>query len=178
MIKGGSFYNKGFTYNGSMRVAAKILNTDYLWNKLRVTGGAYGGFASVSILGNVLFSSYRDPNLTETLNVYDQSSEFFRSLKLNERELKRYIIGTMGDYDAPISVSNKGKISNLYYFQEIEHKDLQKIREEILDTKIEDLNNFAQIIDSVINENIYCVIGSEEKLEANKVLFKKIIKIS
>lgn len=178
VIKGGSFYNKGFTYNGSMRVAAKILNTDYLWNKLRVTGGAYGGFASVSILGNVLFSSYRDPNLTETLNVYDQSSEFFRSLKLNERELKRYIIGTMGDYDAPISVSNKGKISNLYYFQEIEHKDLQKIREEILDTKIEDLNNFAQIIDSVINENIYCVIGSEEKLEANKELFKKILKIS
>jgi len=177
VIKGGSFYNKGFKYNGTMRVAAKILNTDYLWNKLRVTGGAYGGFASVSILGTLLFSSYRDPNLLETLNVYDQSSDFFRNLKLSERELKRYIIGTMGDYDGPISVSNKGKISNLYYFQEIEQEDLQKIRNEILDTKLTDLNNFADIIDSVATENIYCVIGSEEKLEANKKLFKKIIKI-
>lgn len=178
VIKGGSFYKKGFQYNGSMKVAAKILNTDYLWNKLRVTGGAYGGFASVSVLGNIIFSSYRDPNLTETLNVYDESSEFFKNLKLNERELKRYIIGTMGDFDAPVSVSNKGKLSNLYYFQEIEQKDLQKIRSEILATKVADLNNFAKVIEAVVNEDIFCVIGGEDKLESNKEIFKKILKIN
>ncbi len=178
VIKGGSFYDKGFSYKGSMRVAGKILNTDYLWNKLRVTGGAYGGFASISIIGNLIFSSYRDPNLEETLNVYDQAGEFFRNLKLAERDLKRFIIGTIGDYDAPMSVSNKGKVSNLYYFQEVKQEDLQKIREEILDTKLSDLNRFAEVIEATTTENIHCVIGSEEKLEDNKKLFKKIIKIS
>ncbi len=178
VIKGGSFYDKGYSYNGSMKVAAKILNTDYLWNKLRVLGGAYGGFASISILGNIFFSSYRDPNLTETLSVYDNSGNFFRNLKLSERDLKKFIIGTMGDHDAPMSVSNKGRISNLYYFQEIKPRDLQKIREEILDTTLQELRDFASIIDEVTKDNIFCVIGSEEKIKENKELFKKIIKIN
>lgn len=177
VIKGGSFYKKGYSYDGSMRVAAKILNTDYLWNKLRVLGGAYGGGASVSILGNIIFSSYRDPNLVETLSVYDKSGEFFRNLNLNDRELKKFIIGTIGDYDAPMSVSTKGRISNLYHFQQIKQKDLQKIRDGILDTTISHLNKFANIIEEVTKQNIYCVIGNEEKLEENKELFKKIIKI-
>jgi Zn-dependent M16 (insulinase) family peptidase len=138
-----------------MRVAAKIINTDYLWNKLRVTGGAYGGFASISLMGNIIFSSYRDPNLTETLDVYDKSGDFFRSLNLSERDLTRFIIGTIGDYDAPMSVSSKSRVSNVYYFQNITQKDLQKIREEILAAKMEDLNSFADTLDAVNEQNIY-----------------------
>ena len=178
VIKGGNFNNKGHSYNGSMRVAAKILNTDYLWNKLRVTGGAYGGFASVSLMGNIVFSSYRDPNITETLDAYDKSGDFFRSLNLSERDLSRFIIGTIGDYDAPMSVSSKSRISNVYYFQRITQKDLQKIREEILAAKMEDLNSFGDTLDAVTKQNIYCVIGNEESLAANDNLFKKIIKIN
>lgn len=178
VIKGGSYYEKGYSYKGSMKVAAKILNTDYLWNKLRVLGGAYGGFASISILGNILFSSYRDPNLTETLSVYDNSGEFFRNLKLNKRDLTKFIIGTIGDHDSPMSVSSKGRLSNLYYFQEISQSYLQKIREEILDTTLTDLHNVAPIIDAVTGDNIYCIIGNEEKINENKEIFKKIIKIN
>lgn len=177
VIKGGNFKNKGFDYKGSMRVAAKILNTDYLWNKLRVQGGAYGGFASISLAGNFIMSSYRDPNLSETLDVYDASGQFFRDLDLDKKELSKFITGTIGDYDTPLSVRARGRLSNMYYFQEIPYEELQVIREEILDTKIEDLRSFAQLADAITEDDIYCVIGSEEKVQAEKNLFKKILKL-
>jgi Zn-dependent M16 (insulinase) family peptidase len=97
---------------------------------------------------------------------------------LSERDLTRFIIGTIGDYDAPMSVSSKSRVSNVYYFQNITQKDLQKIREEILAAKMEDLNSFADTLDAVNEQNIYCVIGNEESLADNSELFKKIIKIN
>lgn len=177
VIKGGNFKNKGFDYKGSMRVAAKILNTDYLWNKLRVQGGAYGGFASISLAGNLIMSSYRDPNLSETLDVYDASGQYFRDLNLDQKELSKFITGTIGDYDTPLSLRARGRLSNMYHFQEIPYEELQAIREEILDTSLEDLRSFAQLCDAVTEDDIYCVIGGEEKVQEEKNLFKKILKL-
>lgn len=177
VIKGGNYKSKGFDYRGSMRVAAKILNTDYLWNQLRVVGGAYGGFASLSLAGNFIMSSYRDPNLSETLDVYDKAGDYFRQLDLDKKELDKYITGTIGDYDTPLSVRARGRLSNMYHFQEIPFEELQKIREEILDTSLEELKEFADLADAINQDDIYCVIGSEDRVKEEKNLFKKILKL-
>ena len=111
----GSFSEEGLNYNGSMNVLKNILSNEYLWNNIRVKGGAYGCMCGFAPSGNAFFTSYRDPNLEQTYAVYDRAADYVASLELDERELTKYIIGAIGAVDTPMTASMKGARSLAAY---------------------------------------------------------------
>jgi hypothetical protein len=174
VVKAGSFKNAGYIYNGSMRVLENILSSNYLWQKLRIKGGAYGGAMSFTN-EEVLFYSYRDPNLKETLNTFNETVNFLENFKADEKEMANYIIGTIGNMDSLTSPQLKGVIGDNMYFKGITQEDIQKERDEVLATTEEDIRNYARLIENVIKQNFYCVVGGETKVNENKGLFNRII---
>ncbi|MFT5873739.1 MAG: Zn-dependent M16 (insulinase) family peptidase [Clostridium sp.] len=174
VVKGGSFKKAGYTYNGCMKVVENVLNSDYLWKELRVKGGAYGG-AMRFTKDEVLFYSYRDPNLKETLDTFGGAVDFLRNFKANDKEMTNFIIGTIGNIDSLTGPYNKGVIGDNMYFTNTTQDDIQKLRDEVLSTTSEDIRNFAQVLEAVIKQNLHCVVGSESKVNENKNLFDRII---
>lgn len=174
VVKGGSFKKAGYTYNGCMKVVENILNSDYLWKELRVKGGAYGGAMSFT-KNEVLFYSYRDPNLKETLNTFDGAVNFLKNFKANDKEMTNFIIGTIGNIDSLTGPYIKGVIGDNMYFTNTTQDDIQKLRDEVLSTTAGDIRNFAEVLEAVIKQNLHCVVGSESKVNENKDLFDRII---
>ena len=174
VVKAGSFKSAGYNYNGCMKVVENILNSDYLWKELRVKSGAYGGAMSVT-KDEVLFYSYRDPNLKETLNTFDESVKFLRNFKVSEKEMTNYIIGTIGSMDSLTGPYQKGVIGDNMYFSGTTQDDIQNIRDEVLSTTAEDIRKFADVLEAVVKQNLHCVVGSETKINENKDLFDRIM---
>jgi Zn-dependent M16 (insulinase) family peptidase len=175
--KAYNFIKLGYKYTGSMQVLRTIVRFDYLWNRVRVQGGAYGCSASFTRGGNSYFTSYRDPNLSETLKAYDETEKYLKQFNADEREMTKYIIGTISEVDAPLTPSMKGQRSDFNYFSGISGQDLQKERDEILSTKVDDIRNFAQLVADVMKQNYICVLGNEETIKQNKSIFKDIVKV-
>ena len=162
----------GYTYSGAQLVLKGILSMDYLWNRVRVQGGAYGAFFSIGRSGDLYFGSYRDPKLKKTFEAYAGTVDYIRNLDLSQRELEKYIIGTISSKDVPLSTSVKGEIADNFYFSGITPEDLQRERNEILETTVEQLQSFAGMIEAVLEKNVLCVLGSEEAIKENEELFK------
>ena len=167
----------GYKYTGSLQVLKTIIGFDYLWNKVRVQGGAYGAFASFQWGGNTVFTSYRDPNLLETLDAYDKAGNFVQNFNADIREMTKYIIGTVSELDSPLTPAMKGTVADEYYIRHIKQEDIQREREEILNTKVVDIKGLAPMISDAMKQNYFCVLGSEEKIKANKDTFGSIINI-
>lgn len=168
------FTKLGYDYSGKMKVLNNILNNDYLWQEVRVKGGAYGGMFDIAPTGRLVFLSYRDPNLKETLNVFDKAPDYLRNFKANDKDMTNHIIGTIGNIDAPLDPNQKGSIADMYYISNITDEDLQKERDEILNTKSEDIVSYTDMIEKAMKENYYCVVGSESKINENKDLFNSV----
>ncbi|NLK26811.1 MAG: insulinase family protein [Clostridiales bacterium] len=169
----GNFMKAGFDYHGSLRVLKTILSYDYLWNNVRVKGGAYGcmcGFSGVD--GDAYFTSYRDPNLYETNHIYEQVVDYIKNFTADERDITKYIIGTFSSLDTPLTPMNKGKRSLSMYLAGITEADLQREREEILSVTEEDIRSLHRLVKAVLDAGYICVIGNESKIEQNKELFK------
>lgn len=175
VAKGANFRRQGFEYHGSLKVLETILRYDYLWNRIRVQGGAYGGFAQFERTGNMVFGSYRDPNLKESLTVYDETATFLRSFDVSDREMTKYIIGTMSQLDSPLTPQMKGERATMYYIRNISQNDIQQERNEIVATKRETIQNIADMIDHAMKQNYICVMGGEQKIKANKELFGRLV---
>lgn len=161
-------------YNGSYLVLKSILSLDYLWNKVRVMGGAYGGFASFARNGNLFFVSYRDPNLTNTINIYDETYKYIENFAASELEMTKYIIGTISELDTPLTPSIIGDKVTVHYIKNIKHEDLVKEREEILNTNSDKIRSIAKVVKKAMEENNLCVVGNENTIESNKDLFEKV----
>lgn len=177
VAKAFNFRDLGYSYTGTLQVLKTIVGFDYLWNKVRVQGGAYGAFSSFQWGGNTVFTSYRDPNLAETLEAYTKSSEFVQSFDADNREMTKYIIGTVSELDSPLTPSLKGIVADEYYIRNITHEAVQKERDEILSTDKEAIRKLASVITEGMKQNYFCVLGSEEKIKANKDLFGSVINI-
>jgi Zn-dependent M16 (insulinase) family peptidase len=177
VAKAFNFKEAEFDYTGSLQVLKTIVGFDYLWNKVRVQGGAYGCFANFQWGGNTVFSSYRDPNIAETLDTYNKTGEFVQSFDADAREMTKYIIGTISELDSPLTPSMKGFIADEYYIRNISHALVQKERDEILKTNKEDIRKLSSIISEGMKKNYFCVLGNEEKIKANKDIFGSIINI-
>jgi len=177
VAKGANFRKFGYSYHGSMKVLETILRYDYLWNKIRVQGGAYGAFAQFRRNGNMVFGSYRDPNLSETIDVYNQTPDYLRNFTVTEREMTKYIIGTMSQVDTPLTPQMKGEVAAECYIRNITQAIIQQERDEILATRQEDIRKLAEVIDAAMQQNYLCVVGSEQKITDNKDAFKQITNI-
>ena len=176
VVQGFNYKNLGYKYSGKLMVLNQVLSREYLHNKIRVMGGAYGGFSGISANGTIYFGSYRDPNLKKTLENYKKAPEFLKDFKVDERDMRRFIIGTMSRYEYPYTPQRKGS-SALYNFYQNETKaDKLRNKEEILSTTQEDIRQMAKMIADVLAKNFYCVYGNKKKLEDSKGIFTKFIK--
>lgn len=165
--KGANLYHEGIKPNGSHLVARRYLRTTWLWDKIRVQGGAYGGQCMFDrYSGGFTFVSYRDPNLITTLDIYDRTADFLRNTELSPTELTRNIIGTIGEIDSYRLPDAKGFISMQRYLIGDTDDARQRMREEILSTTIADLRNFADAMTDVAARGRVVVLGSEEAIEA------------
>lgn len=177
VAKGYNFIKQGYSYSGKMLVLKTIASLDYLWNRVRVQGGAYGGFANLARSGNIVFVSYRDPNLQETLTAYDGICDYIGSFEASEREMTKYIIGTISELDSPLTPSMKGERATSNYIRGISEEQRQKEREEVLSTKPEDIKSFKALLNDITKENCYCVLGNETKLKNNKDVFTNLVNV-
>ncbi|MGL5346237.1 MAG: insulinase family protein [Peptostreptococcaceae bacterium] len=177
VAKGYNFRKLGYDYSGSLLVLQTILGYDYLWNKVRVQGGAYGGFANLVRSGNIAFASYRDPNLRETLSVYDDAYEFVNSVQISQRDMTKYIIGTISNLDFPLTPFMKGEKAVNMYIRGISKEDRQKERNEVLSTNNEIINSYSKLVKDSMNANFIAVVGNDKKIKENKELFNNLINV-
>ena len=177
VAKASNFIKLGYDYSGNMRVLKTIVGLDYLWNRVRVQGGAYGCFLRFSRSGNVYLGSYRDPNLVETVEAYNQMEAYIREFTASEREMTKYIIGTISELDTPQTPVMKGEHAVLNYISGITKEDMKRERIEILNTKEADIRKYSELFDKAMKENYLCVLGNQEKIKENEKLFNKLINV-
>ncbi len=170
----GNFREKGYEYTGVLQILRPILNYDYLWINLRVKGGAYGCMSGFGRSGDGYFASYRDPNMKETNEVYDNVVGYLESFDADERDMTKYVIGTISELDTPLTPSAKGDRGLSAYLSHVSNEMLAKERAQILSAQPEDIRALAPIIKAVLEKESLCVIGSGEKVEANKEMFGEV----
>ena len=174
---GGSFAD--IPYNaGAIRVARHLLNYDYLWNEVRVKGGAYGVACQFNREKEGFFTSYRDPNLSATLDVYKGAADYLAFYDAEEREITKTIIGTISGMDTPLTPNMKGRRSMTAYFTGLKLEELQKERDQVLQCSLEDIRSLAPIMRAVAESNNICVIGNEQKIAKEKEIFSEIHSLS
>ncbi|HNU78213.1 MAG TPA: peptidase, partial [Prolixibacteraceae bacterium] len=177
VVQASNFKNLGYQWNGKISVLNQVISTDWLQSTIRVMGGAYGGFSSFSPAGGAYFMSYRDPNLKKTLDNYDATPVFLEKFQADEQAMTRFIIGTIARIDQPKSASQKGRTAMQYYFEKTTADMLNQERKEILSTTAEDIRGMSPMVRDVLAQNVYCVYGSEAKINENKALFRELITI-
>lgn len=177
VAKGYNYKKLGFDYTGSLLVLKTIARYDYLWNRIRVMGGAYGCSVTFSRIGNIYFSSYRDPNLKESLTVYDEMEQYLKEFDADEREMTKYIIGTISDLDFPMTPSTKGNVSDADYFNKITFEDNLRERQEVLSTNVETIKGFAALVRDSMRQDYICTLGNGEKLKSEANIFSKLIDV-
>ena len=175
VAQGFNFRALGKENNGFYKVVETILKYDYLWNRIRVQGGAYGATIRFERNGNTVFSSYRDPKLRETLEVYQELASYLKSFSPDEREMTKYVIGTIGNLDISLTPSMKADFVVAAYLMGIMVEDVRKERHEILNVKAESIREIAEWMGRGIAEGNYCVFGGEEKIKKEAAIFEQII---
>ena len=170
----GNFIDHGAAYTGALQILKVILSYDYLWQNIRVKGGAYGCMSNFKRSGDGYLVSYRDPNLSKTLEVFRNTPEFIRSFEADEREMTKYIIGTISELDTPMTPSSKGILSLEAWFSHITEEELKKERMQILNAQPGDIRALGDVVACMLDQNRICVIGSEEKIEQEKELFLEV----
>ena len=170
----GEFMEQTQKYNGALFVLAGIMRKEYLWNNVRVLGGAYGCFTNITKNGNISLSSYRDPNLKTTSDTFLGSADYISSFKADEREMRKFIIGAISGIDRPLSNSDKCSRELSLYLSGETDDEIQQRRDEVLSASEEAIRALAVHYDKAMSEGNICVIGSKSQIEANKDLFKEI----
>ena len=169
----GNFKKKGLEYTGALEILKVILSYDYLWINLRVKGGAYGCMSGFKRNGESYLVSYRDPHLKRTLDVYKGIPDYIRNFQADERDMTKYVIGTISGKDVPKTPQMKGAVSKNAYFCGVTEEMIQKERDQILNASVEDIHALAVIIEAVLAADQICVVGSESKVsEASDVLME------
>lgn len=170
----GNYFKEGLEYKGSTAVLKVILGYDYLWNNVRVKGGAYGCMCGFGSTGNVYFVSYRDPNLAETNKIFDGAYEYVKNFTASERDMTKYMIGALSNMDTPLTPSTTGTRSFNAYMTGITEEILQKYRDEVLNISQKDIQELAPQMKCFLEDGHLCVIGNDKKIEENKDMFEHI----
>ena len=160
-----------------MSVLETILRYEYLWIRIRVQGGAYGAFANFYDDGNMIFCSYRDPNLLETLDVYKELPQYLRDFTLTDREMRKYIIGTMSSLDLPMTPALRGPRAMGMYFSGAKLEDKVEFRKQVIACKPEDIVALADVVEPVLNDNHICTMGNEQKIRDAGNVFDNIVSL-
>lgn len=171
VARAGEFGPEGLPYTGALSVLRTIMSYDYLWNNVRVKGGAYGCMNNYTRTGSAYLVSYRDPNLERTNQVYKDSVAYTEQFEVSERDMTKYIIGTISSMDTPLTPRAKGSRSMSAYLTGLTKEAVQKARDEVLTCETENIRALAPYLKAVLADDYLCVIGNEDKLEEQKEMF-------
>ncbi|CAA0807546.1 Presequence protease 2-chloroplastic/mitochondrial [Striga hermonthica] len=176
--KAANLFETGYQLKGSSYVISNYLANTWLWDRVRVSGGAYGGYCDFdSDSGVFSYLSYRDPNLLQTLDVYDGTSNFLRELEMDNDALTKAIIGTIGEIDAYELPDAKGYSSLMRYLLGVTEEERQMRREEILSTRLSDFKEFADVVESVKDKGVVVVVASPKDVDAANKARPKFFKV-
>ena len=167
------FRNENLLYHGKYQVLRTIINLEYLWNKVRVQGGAYGCGCKFMNSGFGYFYSYRDPNLKETYDIYQKLAEEIVEFNADEREMQKYILGTINELDQPKTNMDKLNAAINKFYKDISAESLIRQRHEILHTSVDDIRECQNLLRLIDCKNI-CTIGNEQKIKENEEYFESI----
>lgn len=171
VAKTGNFIDYGASYTGALQILKVILSYDYLWQNIRVKGGAYGCMSNFNRIGDGYFVSYRDPNLKRTLEVYDGVVDYLKNFSASERDMTKYIIGTMSNIDQPMTPATKGERSMNLYMNKVSADLIREERNQILDATVDDIRALYRVAEAMLKADQMCIIGGEEKIEESRELF-------
>jgi Zn-dependent M16 (insulinase) family peptidase len=170
---GGNFRIYGQKYTGAMQVLATLLRYEYLWTRIRIQGGAYGANATFGRNGEMILSTYRDPQLTASLKAFQELPAWLSKLTLTEREMTKYVIGTISGLDTPLTNSLKIRRVTAQELMGLTTEARQQTRNEVLDVKVSDLQALAEPLSKVLADNYLCVVGGQQPIEDAKKIFNK-----
>ena len=170
--RAGNFKKAGFAYTGALKVLTVILEYEYLWQKVRIRGGAYGCRAVFSRNGDSFLSSYRDPNLEQTNRIYEECPAYLRAFTADEREMTKYVVGAVSELDRPKTPAGQTAWSLAAYLKGLTKEELQRERDQVLAVTQEDIRALAPLGEAVLAEEALCVIGNEDKLKEQAQLFR------
>lgn len=173
VCRAGNFIDKGYEYTGALKALKVMMGYDYLWDNVRVKGGAYGCMCSFGRSGDSYFVSYRDPNLEKTVEVYENAADYIRAFTADERTILQYIIGAVSELDLPLTPAAKGARSLSAYLSKQSLSDVQKERDELLAVDVETIRALADYIEAFLSYDCICVVGNEEKIREQEGLFMK-----
>lgn len=174
VAQSGNYRDAGYEYTGALRILKSILSYDYLWLNLRVKGGAYGCMSGFGKSGESYFCSYRDPHLKSTLQVYQGIPAYLRSFEADEREMTKYIIGTISDMDTPLNPSAKGGRSLSAYMSHMTDEMVQKERDQVVDAQPEDIRALASYVEAILADQSICVVGNAQKCKDDGEVLKEL----
>ena len=173
VAKCGNFCKEGYAYTGALRILKVLMGYEYLWNNIRVKGGAYGCMSGYRRNGDTYMVTYRDPNLESSLEVFDQAANFIANFDADERTMDKYIIGAISEMDIPMTPNTLGNVSMTAYLSGITQEMIQKERNEVLSAQPEDIRRLADLVRSVMEQNNICVVGSETAIRGAENVFER-----
>ena len=174
----GNFIDGGAEYTGALQILKVILSYDYLWQNVRVKGGAYGCMSNFNRIGEGYLVSYRDPNLEKTMEIYEGVVDYLKNFNVDDRDMNKFIIGTISNIDRPMNPAAKGARSMNLYMNHVSAEMIKKERKQILDAQQADIRALAGVLQAVLDAGELCVIGSEEKIEEQKEMFMEVKTLS
>ncbi|MDE6627175.1 MAG: insulinase family protein [Lachnospiraceae bacterium] len=170
----GNFLDKGYAYTGALNVLQVIFSYDYLWINVRVKGGAYGSMCGFNRIGDAYFTSYRDPNLGKTYEIYQNAAGYVEQFEASDRDMVKYIIGAIAKLDTPLTPSAEGAFDFNCYLSGVTEEQLQKDRDEVLSADVAAIRKLAPLISAVTGTDIICAIGDEQVIQREEGLFEEI----
>lgn len=176
VLAGGNYRDHGYAYTGAMKVLETILRYGYLWTKIRVQGGAYGAGTRFDQNGVMYLSSYRDPNLVDTIKAYRDLPAYLDSFTASDREMTKYVIGTISLLDTPLTPAMHLEKAITACQKGLPEDVAQKNRDEVIDCQVADIRALAPLVKDVLDDGYICVVGGQQKIEGHKELFNKILK--
>lgn len=177
VAKGADLRPLGVTYSGELEVLSNLLTNDYLYNNIRAKGGAYGQGIRFSRNGSVSCYSYRDPNLENTLAVYDGMADWLEALEMDEADLTDMIIGVMNRFNPVMTARAQGSWSLTSHVNGARREDLVLAQEQALATTVRALRAYAPALRQAMAENHLCVLGASERVKQASALFSHVIKL-
>lgn len=178
VAKGYDFRKLGYNYSGAMTVTGQILSTNYLHSEIRAKGGAYGAGVRFARAGSLTTFSYRDPNLLQTIAVYDGMAEYLENLAMDQSELEASIIGIIGRLDPPVTNRSKGSLDLNMYLANRSYEQISETIDQARATTLDDLRQYASLLKESMDENYLCVLGNADTIEEHRDVFNTMVSLN
>lgn len=171
VCRAGNFRHAGLPYTGVLRLLKVMMGYDYLWNQIRVKGGAYGCMTNFGRSGDSYFVTYRDPHLKQSVDVFAGAAAYIAGFEADDRTMTKYVIGAVGESDVPKTPPEKGVYGLTMFLTGTTMEMLQKSRDELLHASVEDVRALAPYAEALMKEGAFCVIGAQEKIRSHQEMF-------